>query len=264
MAAQGLGIITIGELNRMVTILAMGLVAGYFVGGLGVGWGAVLVPSLMLIGIYPTVAIQSSLLLQILIVPFGGLSHLRLGNIDKGIFFPLSITGILGASVGALTAVNLPEFWLKPLIGVATLGMGLLVLSKSPLLNGSNGQVEHKKVRVIYVGLIGVVAGFAAGAFGTGWGPISVSALILAGTVPKLAIGSSLLARALIALSGSTAYLALGRFQPDVLIPLLLGGGVAVILGALSSKKLNNGSIKSVIGVTVLILGFLTILKVIL
>ena len=120
------------------------------------------------------------------------------------------------------------------------------------------------KVRAFHTGLIGAAAGFASGAFGTGWGPISVSALILVGAVPRSAVGSSLLARALIAVSGSAVYFAVGHFQLNVLLPLLLGGGVAVVLGSLSNRKLDNGSIRTFIGITVLVLGLSTILKTIL
>jgi len=251
-------------LDHAVPVFIVGLAAGYIVGGLGLAWGAILVPSLLLMDVNPTVAAQSSLLLQILVVPLGGLSHYRLGNVDKRIFTPLLITGILGAFLGAFTSARLPESWLKLLIGLTTLGMGLLVLSKSLLVNGGNGQEEYREVSMIHTGLIGVAAGFAAGAFGTGWGPIGVSALILAGAIPRQAIGSSLLARSFIAVAGSAAYFAVGIFQPNVLLPLLLGGGIAVVLGALSNKKLDSGFTKTVTGVAVLVLGLLTILKVIL
>lgn len=232
-------------------------------GGLGLGWGAVLVPSLLLMNISPTIAVQSSLLLQILIVPLAGLSHFKFGNIDKRIIIPLTITGIIGASLGALTSASLPEFWLTLITGISTSSMGLLVLSKSPLIKGSKCE-EYGRVKIFHTILIGTAAGFAAGAFGTGWGPISVSMLILSGMLPCLAVGSSLLARGFIAVSGSAVYLALGSFHPNIFFPLLLGGGIAATLGAQSNKKLGNGSIRTIIGVIVMFLGFLTTLKVIL
>lgn len=251
------------EATQFALVFLIAFTAAFLAGSLGLGFGAVLVPALILLGHSPALAVQSSLILQAFVIPVGGLSHLKQGNVRTGIFVPLVALGIVGTVVGALVSVRLAESLHTALIGGTTLVMGLLVLRKRLTPYEVDGGEENAGgKRIMLIAGIGALAGFASGALGTGWGPIGVSLLILAGILPRFAIGSSVLSRALIALSGSATYFILRGIQVETFLPLVIGGLVAVVPGTLTTRKLEQRLLKKTVGLATIILGVLTFLKV--
>lgn len=250
-------------LEAIITILLAGAIGGYLGGVVGAGIGATVVPSLILIGVNPAVAIGSSLLLQILISPLGGLYHHKLGHVDRKIFFLLVFTGMLGAFLGASISSHLPTKELIVLVGASTIVAGVSIVIKFPRPNnnGSAPKLKSNGPRVSSIALIGLVAGLSHGALGTGWGPMGVPLLILAGVVPKVAIGSSLLTRFFVALVGGSTYLALTGIQLNIVIPLLVGGSVAIILGASTAKRLQSKTLKRIVGIASIVLGASVLIK---
>ncbi|MEM3723181.1 MAG: sulfite exporter TauE/SafE family protein [Candidatus Hadarchaeales archaeon] len=244
----------------------IGVAGGYLGGVVGAGVGATVVPGLILLGVDPTVAISSSLLMHALISPLGGLYHYKLGNWRRKIFIPLVLAGMLGAFVGAGISTQLPAKELTILVGLSTTAAGASIVVKFPRPNNNNLSLKSlaKKLRgprISSVLLVGLVAGLIHGALGTGWGPLGVPLLILIGTIPQTAVGSSLLARFFVALAGGSTYLAFVGVQPNVLVPLMLGGSIAVIFGATTAKRLRSKTLKQVVGITAIVLGMIVLIK---
>ncbi len=249
-----------------IAIALVGGIGGYLGGIVGAGIGATVVPGLLLIGVDPTVAVGSSLLLHAIIAPIGGYSYHRFGHVRKKIFVPLLIMGIIGAFIGANVSLHLPANDLKLLIGVSTIAAGLLITVKYP--RPHNGELTPKQLAkklrfasVPTVGLIGLVAGLSHGAAGTGWGPLGVSLLILAGISTHTAIGSSLLARTFVALAGASTYFFLGEGWLEIMAPLLAGGTIAMIFGVLTSRRLESRTLKRMVGIAVIVLGVIVLVK---
>lgn len=251
----------------LLTILFLGTVGGYLGGIVGAGIGATVVPGLILIGVDPKIAIGSSLLLHTLIAPLGGVSHYRLGHVRRGIFISLTLAGMLGAFLGASLSVRLPAQELKVIVGISTAVAGISILGnyRRPInasvavLDNLNKKLQRVKISVVT--LIGFIAGISHGALGTGWGPIGVPFLVLAGVVPHTAVGSSLLARSLVALVGGSTYYVFYSVRADVVLPLLAGGSIAVLLGALTSKRLLPKTLKLIVGLVAVVLGSSVIVK---
>ena len=253
-------------LDVPIAILLIGAMGGYLGGIVGAGIGAIVVPGLVLIGIDPKVAIGSSLLLHVFIGPLGGISHYRLGHVRWRIFSSLALAGMMGAFLGAAVSTHLPGEELTMIVGISTAVAGLSILANSTrhsntprVLTYLNGKLQ--KVRLSPIALIGFTAGISHGALGTGWGPIGVPLLILAGVVPHVAVGSSLLARTLVALVGGSTYYAFYTIQSNVVLPLLAGGSIAILLGALTAKKLSPKLLKLIVGIVAIVLGSLVIIK---
>lgn len=252
--------------ESLIAILLVGAVGGYLGGIVGAGIGATVVPGLILLGVDPAIAIGSSLLLHVLIAPLGGVTHYRFGHVHHRIFAPLVIAGVIGAFIGANISINLPTNELKFLVGVSTITAGLLITVRYPRANQQKLTLTtiSKRLRVVStstIALIGITAGLSHGALGTGWGPLGVSLLILAGVLPHTAIGSSLLARSFVALAGASTYYFLNGIQTDIVLPLLAGGSIAILFGAFTAKRLPPRTLKLIVGVAVIILGASVLVK---
>jgi uncharacterized protein len=105
---------------------AIGLLAGFVSGLLGVGGGIVMVPALTTwIGMPLRRALGTSLLvIAILVIP-GTIVHSLLGNIDWAIFLVLTLGVIPGARVGARIALGVRERSLRVAVGTFLLSVAL-------------------------------------------------------------------------------------------------------------------------------------------
>ncbi|MGQ0796712.1 MAG: sulfite exporter TauE/SafE family protein, partial [Methanobacteriota archaeon] len=221
-------------------------------------------PALLLLGVDPRVAVASSLISQLVVVPLGGVSHASLGHVRAGVVAPLLGAGVAGTFLGAQFSVSVDEPLLALLIAGSTIVMGILVLARSSLERDAGAHPE-RTVRTTAIVGIGLVAGFAAAAFGTGWGPVGVSLLLLAGLLPKVAVGSSVIARGPLALSATLAYVAIAGPQEvvevDVLLPIVAGGVVGILAGSLVTRRLADRWLRPAVGLAIVALGFLVFLK---
>jgi uncharacterized membrane protein YfcA len=106
---------------------AIGGVAGFVSGLLGVGGGIVMVPAFtVLLGMPLRRALGTSLvIIAVLVVP-GTAVHWSLGHIDWAIFLALTIGVVPGARVGAKIALGVRERTLRILVGVFLLAVAVL------------------------------------------------------------------------------------------------------------------------------------------
>ncbi len=243
-----------------IAAAAAATAAAFLCGSLGLGFGALLMPALILLGIEPRVAVASSLIAQLVSVPLGGASHASFGHVRARILAPLLCAGFLGTLAGVEFSISIGEFLLTILIGASTIVMGLLVLTRNVLEVGA-GRADERAVRWQALVVIGLVAGFAASAFGTGWGPVGVSLLLLAGIAPKLAVGSSVTARAPIALSATLAYFFLAGPQriveAGILVPIVAGGMFGILFGSSAARRSGDRRLHQAVGLAIVILGLL-------
>ena len=96
------------ELNRFLIILPIGLAAQFIDGSLGMGYGASSASFLLAAGMMPAAISASVHMAEIFSSLASGISHFRLGNVDKRIILPLTISGVFGGILGAycLTSVD--------------------------------------------------------------------------------------------------------------------------------------------------------------
>lgn len=246
------------------TIAFVGLVSGSVMGISAAGWGAVSVPLLILVGVEPLTAISSSLAASIFLSLFGGMAHWRYDRSRMAPLVPLLVGGVGGAFVGSFLSPALPAVTLRLLIGVTTLIIGFLMLLRRngvSVQNGAHEPVKWHERRATIFG-IGVVAGLSAGAFGAGWGTIGVALLVWTGIPPHTVVGSSLLARSLVAAAATGSYtLQGGALSLSVLLPLLLAGGAGVYLGVRMSNGFSVIGMRKFLGSVVTIVGILTVVS---
>lgn len=106
-------------------LVIIGLLAG-IIGGMGIGGGTILIPSLIFFTSLTQQQAQSVNLLSFIPVASVALiTHFKNKNIEKSICLPLIGLGIIGSILGAILAVNLPSNLLRKLFGIFLFFMGL-------------------------------------------------------------------------------------------------------------------------------------------
>lgn len=199
-------------------------------------FGGLFVPGLLLLGIGLVVVAPLSLILQILVVPVGVSTHVALGNVRWPITLPLIVGGIVGSVAGAFAASFVAPALASRSISLVIIVIGLILLANIALRPMTVREGRRTPTRRI--GGIGVVAGFASGISGAGWGPIGVKLLLLAGVEPAEAIGSSLVGRFFMAVAAIATYAVVAwqtpgkHFDTGLVIPLCAAALAAMVGGA--------------------------------
>ena len=103
----------------LLALGAIGLVAGFAAGLLGVGGGIVMVPAMvLLLGFDQHVAQGTSLLVIIPAALAGSVTHYRHGRVSLRNAALLAAGGIGGAVVGSISALSVDDTLLRRLFGV--------------------------------------------------------------------------------------------------------------------------------------------------
>ena len=221
-------------------------------------FGGVLVPGLLLLGVEPRVAAPLSLLLQVIVIPLGAVSHAAVGNVQRSITVPLILGGVIGSVTGALLASTVPSMIATRAVSVVIVVVGVIVLAT--LRTGyAAGYVENEEIHPARIGGIGVAAGVASGISGAGWGPIGVKLLILSRIDPRHAIGSSLVGRVAMAVAAIVTYAAVAArsggvtLDPRLFVVLLGASAAAMMPGTLLLGRL--GRRRAAVAVALLSIG---------
>jgi hypothetical protein len=243
-------------------LVLLALACEYVDSTLGMGYGTILTPLLLLMGHGTGQIVPSVLLSEFMTGILAGIFHHELGNVNlRPGSRPFKVAMVLGACsiVGTLAAVfvavNLPAWALKAYIGVLVLaiGIGILVTLRKTFA------FSWKKV----VGL-GLLAAFNKGISGGGYGPLVCGGQVLTGVEGREAIGITSLAEGLACLVGVLTYQLTGNGGVDwTLAPsLALGAMLSVPLAAITVKKIPMRQMRGAIGVAVTALGLFTLSKI--
>jgi uncharacterized protein len=149
------------------TAVAVGLVAQAIDGALGMAYGITSSSFLLAVGAPPMMSSGATHLAEVFTTGVSGVSHLRLGNVHKKLFFSLLLPGIVGALVGVYILGQIDGSVLKPFVSAYLLGMGVYVFAKAFRRIGVQRGIQTCKV---------VPLAFAGGLMDTTgggwWGPI--------------------------------------------------------------------------------------------
>jgi len=227
-----------------------GFLAQMVDGVLSMGYGVTSATCLMSFGVSPVAmsgAIHTS---EIFTTGISGYSHYKFGNVNKKLFRHLVIPGVLGAILGALMLVFLNDKygkWIMPVVAVYAGFLGLKILIKA-------FQLQTKSTKVRRIGWLAGVGGFLDSFGGGGWGPIVTSSLIAKGRSPKYTIGSVSLTEFFVTLSSAfTFFLTVGVSNWNIVLGLLIGGGIAAPIAARLAGKLPRKTMMIAVGIMVMI-----------
>jgi uncharacterized membrane protein YfcA len=254
----------------------------YIDSSLGMGYGTILSPVLIIMGFDPLIVVPSILFSQAVGGFTASIFHHGFRNVsfhpsskDLKIVFVITCFGIVATIVAAILAINVPKVVLKTYIGILVVGMGIILLSKVKF------RFSWRKI----VG-VGILSAFNKGLTGGGFGPVVTSGQVISGQRHKGAIGVTTLAEVPICTVAFFTYVIarvikeiegpiLGVpfrdffqkifseniFQWELVLALLLGAVTVAPFGAFTTKKMRTDKLRIVLGVLVIVLGIWTLVK---
>ena len=170
------------------------------------------------------------------------------------------MSGFLGVLLGVYISTFIPEPLTILAIGIFEVFSGIYIfIGKTYKVKGVYGD-SISYARIPLIGFIGFVAGFFKGYLGMGWGPVSMSLLLLIGLEPYTVIGSSLLPRIFVSMLGGLSYMFLGYGDLLLLSNFLLGGFTGLFLAIKFVRRIDAKNHKRLIGLVVFAIGVLVIL----
>ncbi|WP_018228187.1 sulfite exporter TauE/SafE family protein [Methyloversatilis universalis] len=225
---------------------AVGFIAQSIDGALGMAYGISATTFLLGSGASPAVASASVHIAEIFTTGLSGLSHLRLGNVDRKLMLKLLIPGVIGGVLGALVVTQFDGSQLKPWISGYLLLMGLYVLAKAWRHRRKPAQ-EPK-----HVAKLALFGGFVDAAGGGGWGPVVTTSLVGAGSDPRRTIGSVNFAEFFIAVSSAGAFVLFIDAAPWATVAGLVAGGMfAAPLAAFLCRALPARALLVLVGLLI-------------
>jgi hypothetical protein len=164
--------------------IVVGFLAQAVDGALGMAYGITSTTFLLGAGASPAMASASVHIAEIFTTGVSGISHAKLGNVDKKLFLRLLVPGMIGAILGALLVTQVDGKAMKPFVAAYLLIMGIFILSKARRAIKSRSDAPR------HVAKLALFGGFVDSAGGGGWGPVVTTSLVGSGNDPRTTIGS--------------------------------------------------------------------------
>jgi uncharacterized membrane protein YfcA len=268
-----------------VAIVVMAFLCEYLDSTLGMGYGTILTPVLLIFGFVPLKIVPAVLISELITGLLAAFFHHREGNVNlkpatndvfkiRNMLSPLGyvenfkktvplhmktalllgVCSIVGTVAAVFVAVRIPKFWLTLYIGLLVLAMGIIIL----ICLKKNFKFSWGKIISL-----GMLASFNKGISGGGYGPVVTSGQILAGMESKSVVGITSLAEALTCLVGVIMYAAVSKtgFDWKLTACIVIGAVSAVPLSAKSVKIMDEMKLKLLIAMLTIILGTWTLIK---
>jgi hypothetical protein len=250
-------VLTGSALLDVLVFALIGFAAQMIDGALGMAYGVSSTTLLLSLGVPPATASASVHTAEMFTTAASGLSHFRLGNIQKDLFTRLIIPGVIGGVAGAYLLTTIPTDIIKPLVSVYLLVMGVVILFRA---FNSKQHRERKEPRPYLLGLVG---GFFDAIGGGGWGPIVTSTLVADGHDPRFTVGSVNASEFFVTTAQSVAFIAiLGSVLLQhwaTIVGLLVGGVLAAPLAAYAVRRLKPRLLMILVGTLIIVLSLRTI-----
>lgn len=237
----------------LIAAAVFAFILQFFDASVGMGFGEI-TALLLILGFAPIETIPAVILASAVLSLFASFLHHDFRNVDLSHDSPslkvaliLTGFGVVGITLGALVAINLPEFILKLYIGLLVSIIGITLI------------INHAKKREFsWGGLIslGSLAAFNKGISGGGYGPVLAGGQILSGVQAKKAVGITSLAEGLVSIAGVAAFFFISNnFNWLLILALIAGGAVATPIAAYAVNKIEPKTLRKYVGVVSLFLG---------
>lgn len=242
--------------KMFLAAVVVGFIAQAVDGALGMAYGITATTFLLSTGASPALASASVHIAEIFTTGFSGISHARLGNVNKNLFLKLLVPGIIGAVAGAIVVTQIDGAILKPYVSAYLLFMGLYILGKAIRhIHRRNTAPEH-------VGKLALLGGFVDSAGGGGWGPVVTTSLLGTGNDPRTTIGSVNFAEFFLALASAASFMILmGAGVWPVVAGLVIGGLFAAPFAAFLVSRIHARTLLILVGILISVLSLYNLYK---
>ncbi len=235
----------------------------------GGGYGTLITPFLLLVGHEPVQFIPAILLSHALISTILIINMRR--NHKKGLFCEFQDDcfyektslkyivsfGVIGLFASIFLVSYIDQLYIKIYIGSLTIFLGVVIL----ILRKKTFKFSKKRIAGV-----SIVAAFNKGMSGGGYGSIISCGQILAGVNCKKALSTSYYAEAVISYMGFILYLIVFQnvLNTTITMFMVIGALLAIPLAIKSIEKVSSSKLTTIIGIILIILGFITISQIIL
>ena len=205
----------------------------------------------------PAMASGATHLAEVFTTGVSGVSHLKMGNVNKRLFLSLLLPGVIGALLGTYVLSNIDGATLKPFINGYLMLMGLYVLSKAFRQIRLKSGIEPKKVAPL-----ALFGGFMDTTGGGGWGPIVTTSLVGAGHDPRTTIGSVNFAEFFLTVTVAAAFFTILDHEVWLLVAgLTLGGLFAAPFAAFITRHLKTRTLLILVGTLIAAVSLFNLLR---
>jgi len=230
---------------------------------LGMGYGTILSPVLIIIGYSPVIVIPSILLSQAIGGSIASIFHHReknsiftLKNENFKVVLLISILGVFAICFSSYLGTIIPKKILKTYIGTLVFVMGIII--------SSNIKFKFTWRKILGLGLI---SAFNKGLSGGGFGPVTTAGQIIIGRNHKESVGVTTFSEVFICLAGFLVYNIVGHvnniihYDVNLLLCLIFGCIFAAPAGVKLTKILPKRIMKHIMGILAISLGCWTLIK---
>jgi uncharacterized membrane protein YfcA len=231
--------------------------------GLGMGYGTILSPVLILMGFPPQAVVPGILLSQALGGLMAAVWHHKYGNADLSIrgedgrtANTIIVLGLAATVLAVLLGIKLPRDWVTSYIGALVTVMGIIILVHPGFVLA--------RWRLAAVALL---SAFNKGISGGGFGPVVTGGQIISGQRSRNAIGVTTLAEGPICIAGFVTYVVgMSGVQDRLLLVVLCAGALlgALIGPGITARYGDHRLARPLLGGLILALGLGTLAKVLL
>lgn len=248
-----------GALNNPLfwTAVGVGLLAQIIDGALGMAYGITSTTFLLAAGAPPAMASGATHLAEVFTTGVSGISHLKLGNVNKRLVLSLLLPGIIGALLGTYVLTNVDGQQLKPFISAYLLVMGLYVFSKAFKTLKARREINPKKVAPL-----ALFGGFMDTTGGGGWGPIVTTSLVGTGHDPRTTIGSVNFAEFFLTVTVAAAFFTILDSTVWIFVAgLTIGGLFAAPFAAYITRHLKTRTLLMLVGTLISVVSVVNLVK---
>lgn len=255
-------------LTLLIGLLAIGLLAGYLAGFLGIGGGFVVVPALTWLFLQDPAtapwAIHMAVGTSLATMLVTSLSSILAHHKKRAIRWPLVRALAPGLLVGAMLGAVIADF-LEPELLIRVVGV-FAVLAGLQLILGRKPKGEKPLPGQPAVGLVGLVIGAVSSLIGIGGGALTGPWQLWHGIRAQNAVATSAACGYPIAIAGSLSFLALGLggelprgalgyIHLPSFAGIALASAVAAPLGAATVHRLPPNTVRRVFGGFLILIG---------
>ncbi|MCJ7725272.1 MAG: sulfite exporter TauE/SafE family protein [Acidimicrobiia bacterium] len=249
--ASGIGV--------LIGLGAFSFVAEYIDSSVGMGYGTIVAPVLLLGGFEPSTVIPAVLVAEAISGLVAAALHHRARNVD---FTPASrdlrvatfiaVPAAAAAAATAAVATTLDLGATEVVIGVIVIAGGAIVLAGRRV----SGAFSWSKA-----GGLGLLAAIAKGVSGGGFGPVSTVGQIAIGIPERSAIGITSLAEGIASCAGLAVFVAIEGWPPlRLAAPLVIGGLLAIPAAVWTVRLLSPSTMRVALGAAACFLGGLVLI----
>ncbi len=250
----------------MIELAIIAFILSYISSMVGMGYGTIIVPILLLMGFNPHDVVAGVLLSQLVGNTVAGITHHKLGTIvlrgresDRRHLFTLVLSAIIAVAIAVILGIKLSEEYVKIYIGLIIVASGLIVstMRRDKFLQG-NG-IDNGLL--LKISILSFIASFNKALTGAGYGPILIPGQILLKVNVRKAIALSLVSEIVVNSIAVLFYIAAGGVNLMIAFMLTVGTVLAAPLASVTVKKMDLILLTRVVGILTSIMGLIIIGK---